>query len=159
MRYWLYKCHRDGGPAGYWGDWRTMVFEKNGPVQWGGHYSTRSAEVAKHLDEAVAVGDVVVSYQTDELAVVGFCRIERITGAPGAKKLWLLSIESLSTPFMIHKHKHGTNLEHSIAVNGPLMLRELAKSEVGTILRLTGSPSRVLQGKPPPDGWRPTVSR
>lgn len=28
MRYWLYKCNVEGGPAGYWGDWLQMVFDK-----------------------------------------------------------------------------------------------------------------------------------
>ncbi len=60
VRYWLYKCNVEGGPAGYWGDWRGMVFNKKGPVPWGGDYSTRSPEVSNYLANEVSTDDVIV---------------------------------------------------------------------------------------------------
>jgi hypothetical protein len=65
VRYWLYKCNIEAGPAGYWGDWRGMVFNKKGPVQWGGDYSTRSPEVSNYLASEVSADDVIVAYQTN----------------------------------------------------------------------------------------------
>lgn len=34
MRYWIYKCNTQGGPAGDWGDWASDVFaaEEGRPV-------------------------------------------------------------------------------------------------------------------------------
>ena len=155
MRYWLYKCNVDGGPAGYWGDWRGMVFNKKGPVEWGGDYSTRSPEVSRTLATEVNVGDVVVAYQTNLLGVVGFCTVTRIDGASGSRRLWLQPIEAVEPPFLIHAHKHGTPLEHASAVRGPVMLRELSRVEMESLVGLSGAPKRVLRGKPATGGWRP----
>lgn len=33
-RYWLYKNSIEGGPAGYYGHWRSMVFSKSKAQQW-----------------------------------------------------------------------------------------------------------------------------
>lgn len=157
MRYWLYKCNVDGGPAGFWGDWRTMVFDRRGPVGWGGHYSTRSAEVARYIDTEVSVGDVVVAYQTNEREIVGFCVVQalRVSKKHGGTELYLQPIEALDPGLPIHEVKHGTPLANSTAVNGPVMLRELSKPEVQAIVRLSGAPSRVLRGQPPKGGWKP----
>jgi hypothetical protein len=35
MCYWIYKINVDGGPAGYWDDWRTMVFNQKEETEWG----------------------------------------------------------------------------------------------------------------------------
>ena len=157
MRYWMYKCNVDGGPAGYWGDWVPAVFERRKKeFQWGGHYSTWSPEVARRLDDDVASGDVVVAYQTNEQEVVGFCVITRITGAPGDRKLWLAPIHRLDPGFRIHAHKHGTVLEDSIAVNGMVMLRELKRPEMKALVAMSGTPKSVLSGNPPAGGYRPT---
>ncbi len=155
MRYWLYKCNVEGGPSGYWGDWRGMVFNKKGPVQWGGDYSTRSREVSKYLANEISVHDVIVAYQTDLLAVVGYCTVSRIKGPTGDRKLWLQPIEVVDPPFRVHDHKTGSILEHSIAVNGPVMLRELSRVEMKALLDLAGSHQRVLRGQPPASGWKP----
>ncbi len=155
MRYWLYKCNVEGGPAGYWGDWRTMVFDRKAASEWGGHYSTSSAEVALALNERVAVGDVVAAFQTNEHVVVGFCRIEKITGLEDDKKLWLRPIEYLDPPLALHEAKKGTILENSSAVNGPVMLRELERPEMEELVRLAGAPRRVLKGEAAKGGYRP----
>ena len=155
MRYWLYKCNIAGGPAGYWGDWRGLVFNKIGPVQWGGDDSTRSREVSHYLAGEISPGDVIVAYQTDLLAVVGYCTVARIIGRPKKRKLWLQPFEVIDPPFRIHDHKQGSVLERSIAVNGPVMLRELGSSEVKALLDLTGGPRRVLRGQPRAAGWNP----
>lgn len=148
MRYWLYKNNRAvGGPSGYWGDWYDGVFSQNKTVEWGGHHSTRSREVAAKLNEDVSVGDVVVAYQTDEKAVVGFARITRITGGVDDRRLHLKPLHYLAQPFEIHKHKKGTPLENSPAVNGPVMLRELTKEQMATLVDLAGAPTSVIRGK------------
>lgn len=155
MRYWLYKCNIEGGPAGYAGDWRNGVFRSEGATEWGGHYSTASPEVARLLDDFVNVGDVVVAYQTNEKAIVGFCRIDDIEGKPGDLKVVLQPIHELAEPFLIHQHKKGTVLERSSAVQGPVMLRELERSEMEELVRLSGAPRFVLKGADPPGGWKP----
>lgn len=155
MRYWLYKCNIEGGPAGYWGDWRGMVFNKPGPVQWGGDYSTRSREVSSYLASEVSTGDVVVAYQTNLRAVVGYCAVSRITGPPREKKLWLQPFEVVDPPFLIHDNKVGSVLEQSLAVNGRVMLRELCRTEMKSLIDMTGSPQRVLRGQAPANGWKP----
>jgi hypothetical protein len=158
MRYWMYKCNaEEGGPAGYWGDWLGDVFSQKGPIGWGGHYSTRSQEVVHHLDFDVAPGDVAVAYQTDIRAVVGFCRVEAMKpeGAPGEIELQLQPIAICSPPCPIHDLKHGTPLEHSNAVNGPVMLRELGRHEMEALLSISGAPKRVLAGRLPRGGWAP----
>lgn len=155
MRYWLYKCNIEGGPAGYWGDWRGMVFNQAGPVQWGGDYSTRSPEVSTYLESEVSTGDVIVAYQTNLQSVVGYCAVSSISGPPGDRKLWLQPFEVVDPPFRIHEHKKGTALEHSIAVNGPVMLRELDRTEMSDLIQMSGSPQRVLQGRAPARGWKP----
>lgn len=143
----------EGGPAGYWGDWRGMVFNQKGSVEWGGDYSTRSPEVSNYLANEVAVGDVVVAYQTNLRSVVGYCSVAKVTGQPGARKLWLQPFEVVDPPLAIHDHKAGSLLERSIAVNGPVMLRELSRAEMQAIIDLAGSPHRVLRGLPVASGW------
>lgn len=156
MRYWLYKNNSaDGGPAGYRGDWRTEVFDRDRALGWGGHYSTTSPEVRKALDERVAVGDVIVAYQTDERVVVGFCTITGIRRKAPGREIVLRPIELLAVPLKVHEAKRGTILESSIAVNGPVMLRELTPAEMRLLVKLTGSPSRVLRGRAAPGGYRP----
>src|SRR4051794_6760476 len=114
-----------GGPAGYWGDWASMVFHSSVEQQWGGHYATRSPQVGARLDSDLAPGDVIVAYQTDDRQVVGFCVLTKITGPPGDRKLYLKPIERLSPPFAIHERKAGTSLATSWAVRGPVMIAEL----------------------------------
>lgn len=155
MRYWLYKCNTAGGPAGYWGDWLSMVFHKKTPTEWGGHYATRSTQTRAVLDNDVSVGDVVVAYQTDDQAVVGFCVITKIAGPAGDRKLFLKPVERLSAPFKIHEQKAGTSLASSWAVRGPVMLAELSQENVEDILALTGAPKRIMQGRPARGGYRP----
>lgn len=147
-RFWLYKNNaQEGGPSGYSGDWIQEVFKPGKTVEWGGHHSTRSREVAKHLNEDVRVGDVIVAYQTDDKAIVGFCRLERIAGPPDGKRLWLRPLHQLTTPLLIHSVKKGTNLEYSVAINGPVMLRELGSAEMQVIVKLAGAPSALLRGQ------------
>lgn len=155
MRYWLYKCNTEGGPAGYWGHWRTMVFHKKSATEWGGHYATRSTASASYIENDVAQGDVVVAYQTDDQEVVGFCVLSDVKGPSGDKKLHLKPIEFLTTPFKIHRHKHGTSLEGSWAVRGPSMLAELSRENMEDLIALSGAPKRVLQGKPTAGGYQP----
>jgi len=154
-RYWLYKNNRDGGPAGYWGDWAADVFGGADQHQWGGTYSTESPEVWKRLEEDVSSGDVVVAYQTDDREVVGFCVITRMETTGRGREIWLKAIERLDPAFRIHDHKHGTILEHSTAVNGPVMLRELDRAEAQALVELSGAPKRVLQGKSKLGGYQP----
>ena len=132
-----------------------MVFNQVGPVQWGGDYSTRSREVSNYLADKISAGDVVVAYQTNLHAVVGYCTVSRITGPSGARELWLQPFEVVDPQFRIHEHKRGTALEQSVAVNGPVMLRELSKAEMSVLTQLAGSPDRVLRGEAPAKGWKP----
>lgn len=155
IRYWMYKNNRSGGPAGYRGDWDTDVFASAKEHQWGGSYSTESPEVLKRLDEDMSVGDVIVSYQTDDREVVGFCRVTKMTGPVGGRKIWLTPVERLDPPFRIHEYKRGTPLENAPAVNGPVMLRQLQRSEMHALVSLAGAPQRVLQGRPKAAGYRP----
>ena len=156
MRYWLYKNNSaDGGPAGYRGDWRTEVFNRSRAIRWGGHYSSESPEVWKTLDERVSAGDVVVAYQTDDRTVVGFCSITAVRSHPSGVELVVRPIEMLAQPFKIHEAKRGTILADSIAVNGPVMLRELSSAEMKVLVKLAGAPARVLRGAPQAGGYRP----
>ena len=155
MRYWLYKCNTEGGPAGYWGHWRTMVFQKKTPTEWGGHYATRSKSSASHIEHDVAPGDVMVAYQTDDQEVVGFCIVTSVEGPPRDRKLYLKPIELLATPFRIHHDKQGTSLADSWAVRGPSMLAELTRANMEDLVALSGAPRRVLQGKPKSGGYQP----
>jgi hypothetical protein len=160
VRYWLYKCNAaDGGPAGYFGDWRTEVFNRARPIGWGGHYSSNSPEVWKALDERAGVGDVVVAYQTDERSVVGFCLISSIRARPPGVELVLRPLALLPDGFEIHAAKKGTILEHSAAVNGPVMLRELSAPEMKVLVRLAGGPASVLRGQPVAGGYRSMRAR
>lgn len=145
--FWLYKNNAgEGGPAGYCGDWLPDVFSQAAAVEWGGHHSTRSPEVANYLNEDVREGDVIVAYQTDDKLIVGFCRIERIAGPRNHKRLWLKPIHQLAQPLPIHVAKRGTILERSKAVNGPLMLRKLTGEEMRVMVLLAGAPVEVLRG-------------
>ena len=146
MQYWIYKNNRVGGPAGYWGDWAAHVFDSTKAIEWGGSYSTTSPEVLRTLDERVAVGDVIVAYQTDDKQIVGFCKITAIKGRTGDRKLHLKPIYRLKTPLKIHEAKRGTILASSSAVNGRVMLRELSKAEMTELLRVAGAPSTLLRG-------------
>jgi hypothetical protein len=154
-RYWLYKNNTLGGPAGYWGDWESMVFNSPKEQRWGGHFATRSPQVGARLDYEVTAGDVVVAYQTDTRTIVGFCVITKVTGRPGDRRLYLKPIERLSPTFPIHERKAGTSLEKSWAVRGPVMLAELTRAEMDDLLGLSGAPKRVLTGKARPGGYRP----
>ena len=159
MRYWIYKVNTAGGPAGFWGDWRSMVFGKKGPVRWGGHYSTRSAEVVRRIEDDLASGDVVVVYQTDKREVVGLCIIDSLKPRRkyGRTEIHLQPIAVLTPGFRIHDHKVGTPLESSKAVNGMVMLRELSLTEMRALVSLSGAPRRVLKGSAPAGGWRPST--
>lgn len=148
MRYWLYKCNVGGGPAGYWGDWRKHVFaSRKKEIEWGGDYSTESHEVHRYLSDCIAKDDVIVAYQTDERMVVGFCVVTRMQGAPGSRKIWLAPLHELSPGFPIHDHKRGTPLERSHAVRGPVMMRELERAEMESLVKLAGAPSSVMKGQ------------
>ena len=139
-RYWLYK-KKDGEGVD--------PFASPGEIEWCGHYSTRSAEVARTLNDDVVVGDVVVSYQTDLKAVIGFLRVTRIEGLRDEKKLFVQPVHRLDPPFLIHQHKAGTSLAGSRAVGGMVMLRELSAQEMGDLVRLSGAPQHVLRAHQP----------
>lgn len=111
------------------------------------------------LNDEVGVGDVVVAYQTDDRVVVGFLRVERISGPRDSKKLYLCPIHRLDQPLAIHDRKVGTLLAYSKAVNGPVMLRELDAAEMSEVTRLSGAPQRVLRGQEPAGGYRPGGSQ
>lgn len=156
-RYWLYKNSDVGGPAGYRGHWRSEVFAQVADLDWGGTYSTTSFESKRLVREEVSAGDVVAAYQTDLKSVAGFCLVTRMTGPVGqqARKIWLTPIERRAAPFRIHEHKAGTPLATSLAVNGPVMLRELERAEMEALVRLSGAPQRVLRGEPARGGYTP----
>lgn len=154
-RYWLYKVNRRGGPAGWAGDWESDLFASARPRRWGGHEASLSPEVHRALDEEVSVGDVIVAYQTDRKAVIGFCRVDEVTGRAGARGLVLEPIERLDPVLKIHEQKHGTVLASSAAVNGPVMLRELERAEMKELLALTNTPRRVLKGRASANGFYP----
>jgi hypothetical protein len=151
LRYWLYKVKKNGA-LGTGGDWEADVFSSAEPVEWGGHHSTRSAEVAKTLNDVVSVGDVVVAYQTDAKVVVGHLRLVRIDGPRDARRLVLQPIHRIDPPFPIHEHKAGTSLAASTAVSGSVMLRELSEQEMQDLVRVSGTPERVLRAEDPPGG-------
>lgn len=155
MRYWMFKCSIGERPSARFGDWIAGVFSKKGPVQWGGHSSTKSPTVWRLLDNKVAAGDVVVAYQSDLKSVVGFCRIKTITGEPGDRKLWLKPLEVLAAPFPIHDHKARTCLAGSHAVDGHAMLAELTVGQMRALLSGAGATPGILEGVPGPDGWKP----
>jgi hypothetical protein len=134
-RYWLYKKKNGEG---------TDPFTSTGEIEWFGHYSTRSAEVARTLNEDVAVGDVVVAYQTDLKGVTGYLQVSRIEGPRDDKKLFVRPIHRVDPPFLIHEHKAGTSLANSGAVGGMVMLRELSAEEMRELVQLSGAPARVL---------------
>lgn len=149
MRHWFYKCNaRDGGPSGYSGDWLQDVFSRKAETEWGGHYSTKSAEVGHLLDRDVAAGDLVVAYQTDLLAVVGLCTVTKIAGRPGNRKLYVEPLLVFAPPFKIHDHKAGTPLATSPAVNGPVMLRELDRVEARLIITMANASGSAYQEPP-----------
>lgn len=152
LRYWLYKVKKGSAKAGAGGDWETDVFASTEPVEWGGHHSTRSAEVAKTLNDGVSVGDVVVAYQTDAKTVVGYLRLVRIEGPRDARTLFLQPIHRIDPPFPIHEHKAGTSLAESTAVSGSVMLRELSEQEMQDLVRLSGAPESVVRAEDPPGG-------
>jgi hypothetical protein len=152
LRYWLYKVKKGSAKPGAAGDWETDVFSSAEPVEWGGHHSTRSAEVAKTLNDGVSVGDIVVAYQTDAKTVVGYLRLVRIEGPRDARRLFLQPIHRIDPPFPIHEHKAGTSLAESPAVGGSVMLRELSEQEMQDLVRLSGAPERVVRAEDPPGG-------
>lgn len=158
MRYWIYKNNSvQGSPTGYWGDWECMFFNEPGPSIWGGSEAFGSAEVHNYLDHGISAGDVVVAYQTDRKAVMGFARVVDVTGPRGRRELLLQPLHSLDEPFMIHRHKQGTCLEKDSAVNGRVAIRELGSRQMQEIVDLSGAPKAVLSGRPGPGGWVPPV--
>lgn len=160
MRYWVYKCNEaEGSPTGYWGNWRDDLFSQSKATEWGGSRATASAEASNHLDDLVATGDVVAAYQTDQRAIVGFCVVTKITGPAGDRRVWLKPVEALAVPLKVHEVKHGTVLEHSRAINGMPMLRELERPEMEELLRLAGAPQRVLKGEAAKGGYKPPIQR
>lgn len=136
-----------------------MVFDSPGLREWGGTFSTRSPQSQRHVREEMAPGDVVVAYQTDHKAVVGFCRVDSVgptdRGGPDDLEIQLEPIECLEEPLLIHEVKKGTVLASSTAVNGMVMLRELSKPEMEELVRLAGAPKRVLKGQPARGGYQP----
>jgi hypothetical protein len=152
VRYWLYKVKRGSAKAGAGGDWEKDVFSSKEPVEWGGHHATRSAEVAKTLNDGVSVGDVVVAYQTDAKTVVGYLRLVRIEGSRDERRLFLQPAHRIDPPFPIHEHKAGTSLADSTAVGGSVMLRELSEQEMRDLVRLSGAPESLLRTEGPPGG-------
>ena len=83
------------------------------------------------------------------------CRGDEAGAPNGEIELQLQPIAICSPPCPIHDLKHGTPLEHSNAVNGPVMLRELSGHEMEALLSISGAPRRVLAGRPPRGGWVP----
>ena len=142
MRYWLYKCNTEGGPAGYWGDWESMVFHQRKATEWGGHYSSQSPRVWRALDEDVAKGDVVIAYQTDDKAIIGSCVITAVRGPVGDRKIFLRPVKKLRQPLKVHRAKQGTPLEQSKGLRSRVMLTELDPAEVRGIESLAGLPPK-----------------
>lgn len=142
-RYWLYKKKDAAAADGFSGQ---------EPVEWGGHHATRSAEVAKTLNDDLAVGDVVVAYQTDLKAVIGYLRVARVDGPRDDKRLFVQPLHRLDPPFPIHEHKAGTSLADSPAVGGMVMLRELNAQQMRDLVSLSGAPDWVLRGEGPTGG-------
>ena len=139
MRYWLYKNNSaEGGPAGYSGDWLIDVFQDDTVKGWGGHYSSTSPVVWRLLSEDVSVGDIVVAYQSDTQEVVGFCRVDALTGPNDDLELRLRPVERIA-PVKIHKVKKGTPLEGSAALKSRYMLTELNTAEMRDICTLTSA--------------------
>jgi hypothetical protein len=148
VRYWLYKCKRRPNASGASGDWSSEVFSGSEAVRWPGHRASAAAEVHRALDHLVAPGDVVACLQTDDRALVGFCRVVELVGEAGDRDLTLQPIHHFSEPFPIHAARRGTPLEHSAALIGRVTLRELPRGEMEQLVELTDAPKRVLRGRP-----------
>jgi hypothetical protein len=152
MRYWYYKCNaEDVGNAAY-GDWRQEVFSSKKEVEWGGDWATRSPESQRLFREEMAVGDVVVAFQTHPTyyrkgEIIGFCRVTNMDRYPGVVEMYLKPIHELQPGFRIHEHKQGTILKDSPAVNGPVTLREFEAAEMRELVALCMAPRWVLVGR------------
>ena len=115
--------------------------------------------LANHLDYVMTAGDVVVAYQTDLRAVVGFCRVTKVTGPARDRRIFLEPIELVDPPWPIHDEKHGTVLERSPAVNGRVTIRELERDEMEVLVRLCEAPNRLMKGQASPGGFKPLENR
>lgn len=157
MRYWMYKTNRNWQRQGFvGGDWRSDLFAATEPCWWGGSRATTSTEALLNLRELMSEGDVIVCYQTDEKAVIGFAQIERIDGPDDDREVWLTAIQLLDPPFAIHTAKKGTPLEHSTGITGPIMVREIEKADMKQIVKLAGASERVLRGMPSGQSQEPS---
>ena len=148
MRYWLYKCNRRPNPVGASGDWAADVFSGDEAVTWPGHRASRAREVHRALDELVRPGDVVACLQTDDRALVGFCRVVELVGEAGDLDISLQPIHRFAEPFPVHDARRGTSLDRSPALIGRVTLRGLSPEEMEELVALTGAPKRVLRGRP-----------
>lgn len=109
----------------------------------GGHYSTRSAQVSRVINEDLSVGDLVAAYQTDDKEVVGLCRVVKLDGPQGDIKIHLEPVFEAVTPLRLHEAKAGTSLETAVAVKSRYMLTEMTRTEASDLFRLLGAPTSL----------------
>jgi Domain of unknown function (DUF3883) len=109
---WVYKCNARNLPHQVaWGDWEE-VFSQPDPREWGGSETMRNPSSLHILWEQMAVGDLILAYQTDQQAAVGLCEVEELVDYVDEldqpqREMILRPIERFPEPVKIHQLKHA----------------------------------------------------
>lgn len=113
MRLWVYKVRNDPDTQfNAWGDWESVFKEPWRPHAWGGAWASRRESDKRIFEEQIAVGDVVLAWQSDESAAIGLCEVTgRRRSKHGGSDLMLKAVERFPRPVKLHALKKTTRPE------------------------------------------------
>jgi hypothetical protein len=148
---WVYKCNREEQPYSIaWGDWGD-VFTKKGAVEWGGSDCTTNSVSTHILNVLMKPDDLILAYQTNDRTLVGVCRVAKLTGGPGEKRMWLKPLYRFDTPIPVHDLKRDRPellRVRAFASGFPQMLYAVSKEEREVLAKLCGVNLTVVAGQP-----------
>jgi hypothetical protein len=85
-RLYVYKCRNDPHTEySAYGEW-TDVFDKSGPVSWGGAWATKSPTSIEIFEDELSTGDLILAWQTDKGAAIG---VAEVVGTEVSDLKWL----------------------------------------------------------------------
>jgi len=133
-RLWVYKCNTAQHDHQWsWGDWDDVLMA-DGPVPWGTTELIGSALSRRLIEHEMAVGDLVLAWQTNRAAAVGLCRItklERYVDLEGDEQtqIYLQRVGEPFVPVKLHQLKRTNTALAKV--------RALQPAFVGTIYETT----------------------
>jgi hypothetical protein len=103
----VYKCRNDptGGNVSY-GDWFDVLVD-NRPFMWGGAWATAQPRSRRLFEEDLAVGDLILAWQSDRQAAVGVCKVDSFKSTKRGQEVMLKWLDRFDPPVHINQAKRS----------------------------------------------------